>query len=178
MTTAQLTREEMMEPIERLFEREIGGDFTLVDVHRASIDEQSHRDDIIDMLYLAGGRNALHSVRLESSFDTCIFDIDRGILSLRDMDANATWIALPLDELRQGDKEYSGIMEDTCVRRGIGIIGVHPKGRGISAKVIVDARFEEGDFLEHHPGLEDQWRDYAHGLLVGDGYRVVEYYDR
>lgn len=178
MTEESFSREDMMEPIERLFERETGRSNGLFSVLK---DEESLKDPTkgnIDLVFLAEDRTSLHSVRLVTEFDTCLFDMDRGILSLDDVQANASWIALPLDEFRDGDDEYNGIMEETCAKRNIGIIVVQPKGRGISAKSLLDAPVVDGDYLEKYPDLKKKWRDDSRGVLVGDDYRVVEYYNR
>src|SRR5690606_28887020 len=132
----------------------------------------------VDLVFLAEDRNSLHSVRVVSDFDTCLFDMERGILSLDNVQANASWIALPLDEFREGDESYNGIMEDTCKKRKIGIIVVQPKGRGISAKIVLEAPLTRGDYLSNYPDLKKKWRADARGVLVGDEYRVVEYYNR
>jgi hypothetical protein len=178
MSTESLTREEMMEPIERLFDRETGRDHGLFSIVRDEAAENDPEQGNVDLVYIAGDRNSLHSIRLETSFDTCLFDMDRGILSLNGVQANSSWIALPLDEFREGDDEYNGIMEETCKKRGIGIVAVQPKGRGISAKVLLEAQDHAGDYLAQYPELEQKWREDTRGVLVGDDYRVVEYYNR
>ncbi|AWV90603.1 hypothetical protein [Bradymonas sediminis] len=178
MTEESFSREEMIEPIERLFERETGRDNGLFVVHKSADAQKSPTDGTVDLVFLAEDRTSLHSVRLVTEFDTCLFDMERGILSLDDVQANASWIALPLDEFRAGDESYNGIMEDTCAKRNIGIIVVQPKGRGISAKILLDAPLTSGDYLDNYPELKKKWREDTRGVLVGDDYRVVEYYNR
>lgn len=178
MTEASFSREDMLVPIERLFERETGrenGIFSLIK------DDEAKKDPsrgTLDLVLLAQDHNSLHSVRVLSEFDTALFDMKRGILSLSDVQANASWIALPLDEFRQGDDSYNGIMMETCAQRDIGIIVVQPKGRGISAKIELQAPLSAGNYLGNYPELKKKWREDSRGVLVGDDYRVVEYYNR
>lgn len=178
MTEESFSREDMMEPIERLFERETGRNNGLFSVLKDEVAQKNPTEGNVDLVFLAGDRTSLHSVRLVAEFDTCLFDMDGGILSLDDVQANASWIALPLDEFRQGDESYNGIMEETCAKRNIGIIVVQPKGRGISAKILLEAPLTAGDYLENYPELKKKWSDDTRGVLVGDDYRVVEYYNR
>ena len=166
----------MMEPIERMFEREVGREHGMFDVIRD--EETEGGKGKIDLVYIAGDRQSLHSIRLETSYDNCLFDVNRGIHSLSNVEANFVWIALPLDEFRDGDEEYNGIMRETCEERGIGVITIQPKGRGVSAKTILEAEFKEGDHLGKYGELEQRWKQETKDVLVGDDYKVVKYYNR
>ncbi len=176
MTSYSFDREDMMEPIERMFDREIGREHGMFDVIKDEETEGGKGN--IDLVYIAGDRQSLHSIRLETSFDNCLFDVQRGIHSLSRVEANYVWIALPLDEFRDGDEQYNGIMLETCKERGIGVITVQPKGRGVSAKVILDAQHSEGDHLSKYGELEQSWKEETKDVLVGDDYKVVKYYNR
>jgi|SRR5690554_216725 len=178
MTEASFSREDMLVPIERLFERETGRENSIFSQIK---DDEAQKDltkGTLDLVFLAQDHNALHSVRVLTEFDTALFDMKRGILSLDAVQANASWIALPLDEFRKGDDSYNGIMVETCAKRKIGIIVVQPKGRGISAKVELQAPLEAGNYLGNYPEIKRKWRADTRGVLVGDDYRVVEYYNR
>lgn len=176
MTSYSFDREDMVEPIERMFEREVGREHGMFATIRDEETEGGKGN--IDLVYVAGDRRSLHVIRLETSFDNCLFDVQRGIHSLSDVEANFLWIALPLDEFRDGDEQYNGIMEETCNERGIGIISVQPKGRGVSAKIIKHAEKKEGDHLDKYGELETDWREETKDVLVGDDYKVVKYYNR
>ncbi|MFW5967847.1 MAG: hypothetical protein ACOCV2_10030 [Persicimonas sp.] len=169
-------RDDMIEAIERMFEREVGRDHGMFDVFRE--EDTAGGKGNVDVVYIAGDRHSLHSIRIEQSFDNCLFDVTGGIHSLSDVEANYVWIALPLDEFRDGDEEYNGIMRRTCEERGIGIITVQPKGRGVSAKIIVEADEKEGDHLSKYGELERRWREETKDVLVGDDYKVVNYYSK
>ncbi|MFP4597119.1 MAG: hypothetical protein ACOC9J_03215 [Persicimonas sp.] len=176
MSEYAFDREDMVEPIERMFDREVGRDHGMFDVVRD--DETEGGKGKIDLVYIAGDRRSLHSIRIEVSFDNCLFDVNRGIHSLGQVEANYVWIALPLDEFRDGDDEYNGIMKETCKERGIGIITIQPKGRGVSAKIILEAEEQEGDHLPKYGELERRWKEDTKGVLVGDDYKVVKYYNK
>jgi hypothetical protein len=177
MTSYSFDREDMVEPIERMFDREVGREHGMFDVVRDEETEGGKGN--IDLVYVAGDRHSLHSIRIETSFDNCLFDVNRGIHSLSRVEANAVWIALPLDEFRDGDDEYNGIMRETCEERGIGIITIQPKGRGVSAKIILDAEVDESDdHLSKYGELDRRWKDDTKDVLVGDDYKVVKYYSR
>ncbi len=177
MTTSySFDREEMVEPIERMFDREVGRDHGMFEVIKDEETEGGKGN--IDLVYIGGDRRSLHSIRLETNFDNCLFDVNRGIHSLSRVEANAVWIALPLDEYRDGDEQYNGIMRETCEERGIGIITVQPKGRGVSAKIILEADKSDGDHLSKYGELDKRWQEETKDVLVGDDYRVVKYYNR
>ena len=176
MTSYSFDREDMIEPIGRMFDREVGQDHGMYDTFRDE-DTQGGKGNI-DLVYVAGDRQSLHVIRLETSFDNCLFDVQRGIHSLTDVESNYAWIALPLDEFRDGDDAYNGIMEETCRERGIGIISIQPKGRGVSAKIIVEAEYKEGDHIDKYGDLARRWKEETKDVLVGDEYKVVKYYSR
>lgn len=169
MTDVEITVESMVDPIERFFEREYPNPYGLVH-------EPPSEDSPADLVYLEKGEDGLHAVRFEEKYDTCIFDVSTGIHALGNMPANRHWIALPLDEFRDGEENFNGIMESQCRERGLGIITVQQKGRGLSAKVIVEPTIEEGKFLESYPRLKKKWdsRDVVPG--AEEGYQVVDYY--
>lgn len=176
MTDYSFDREDMAEPIERMFDREVGREHGMFDVIKDEETEGGKGN--IDLVYIGGDRQSLHSIRLETSFDNCLFDVQRGIHSLSSVEANYVWIALPLDEFRDGDEQYNGIMLETCKERGIGVITVQPKGRGVSAKVILEAEHKDGDHLDKYGELEQRWKEETKDVLVGDDYKVVKYYNR
>ena len=170
--------EEMSEPIERLFEREFPSEFGIFDSD-ADLVKGNPRAAEMDLLYLAGSTKHLHAIRLILTYDQCLFNVDQGLHSLSRARGNYLWIALPLDEFREGEAEFNDILETTCQERGVGVITVQPRGRGLSAKVIKKARRQEGDFLEDYKGLKTKWRTLRHESSMGvDGYQVVDYYNR
>lgn len=175
MSTESLTCKDMLEPLERLMERRAPAGRTVFSTDQPP---PSGAEARLDMLHIAGDRQALHLLRIVERFDTCLFDMDHGILSLGDVAANFVWIALPLEEFRDGEQAYRSILQDTCEERGIGIAVVQTRGKGLSAKSMVEPGARAGNFMKHHAGLEEKWRENTRGFLVGDDYRVVEYYNR
>lgn len=177
MTDNAITRESMESPIERLFEREFPSAYGTI--HEPRKTKAGTADpEKVDMLYLEKTKGGLHAVRIENTYDDCMFDLSGGIHTLNEVAANRHWIALPLDEFRDGDEEYNGIMRETCEERGIGVITIQPKGRGVSAKTILEAEFKEGDHLGKYGELEQRWKQETKDVLVGDDYKVVKYYNR
>lgn len=174
MTEYDFEQDEMIEPVSRLFEREFGGDYGMfIDVR----DKDTKLSKSADAAYVGGDRESFHAIRFEDSYDDCLFDVSGGIHAISGVESNGRWIVLALDELRGGDDQYSGIMKSECEQRDIGIITVQPKGRGLSAKVAYEAPLREGDFLSKYPDLETSWSEFAEQQLVGEEYRVVDYYD-
>ena len=169
MTDVEINVETMVDPIERFFEREYPNPYGMVH-------EPPSENNPADLVYLEKGEEGLHAVRFENTYDGSIFDVATGIHALRKMDANYHWIALPLDEFRDGEDNFNGIMESQCRERGLGIITVQQKGRGVSAKVIVEPTVETGDFLESYPKLKTRWdqRDVIPG--ADEGLKVIDYY--
>lgn len=174
----ELTVDDMFEPIERLFEREFPSEFGLFDIV-ADLATDHERTPKMDMLYLAGSTKHLHAIKLILTYDQCLFNVHQGLHSLSRARGNYLWIALPLDEFRDGEAKYREILEKTCQERGIGIITVQPRGRGLSAKIIKKARREQGEFLDDYEGLNARWRKLRQeSSRVMDGYQVVDYYKR
>jgi hypothetical protein len=167
----------MTEPIERLFEREFPTDFGIF-LSGATLSDSYPGARPIDLLYLAGSPRSLHAIKLLSSYDSCLFDVHEGIHALRGVRCNLCWIGLPLDEFREGEVEYNAILEKTCSERGIGILTVQPRGRGLSAKIISSPERDDGDHLDSYAGLRGRWRDLKAGSLAVDGFQVVDYYGR
>jgi hypothetical protein len=171
----EITREDMIEPIQRMFEREYGDDYGLFEI----VEEESGGERLVDLVYIHGDSEHLHVVRLEGSYDNCVFDVqDGGLHVLRDVEANYRWIALPLYEFREGEDEHSGAMKDGCENRGIGVISAQKKGRGVSAKILLEPEHQEGEFLDHYPSARDEWEAYTRQETAPEGYKVVEYYER
>ncbi len=168
----------MTEPIERLFEREYPTEYGIF-LSGATLSEAYQGDATpIDLLYLAGGPRSLHAVKLLSTYDSCLFDVNEGIHALRGIQCNFCWIGLPLDEFRDGEAEYNGILEKTCTDRGIGIITVQPRGRGLSAKIINAPERDDGDHLDAYVALRKRWRATKDRNISADGFQVVDYYGR
>lgn len=188
MSTESLTCQEMIEPLERFMERRAGSNPTAFSTEFPTADDppQAAPEGVdegqsfghLDLVHLVGDRQSLHLLRVVERFDTCLFDMERGLLSLSDVPANYAWIALPLDEFRLGEQEYGDIFADTCAERGIGIAVVQPRGKGLSGKSMVEPTARAGSFIRHHADLAAKWRQTTRGYLVGDDYRVVEYYPR
>lgn len=174
MASYELTRQEMIEPIERMFEREYGGDVGMFE----TLEEESTEggDGNVDLVYIHGDSGHLHVLRIEESYDDCMFDIEGGIHSLAEVESNFLWIALPLYELRQGEEQWNDRMKTECDQRGIGVITAQKKGRGVSAKVIKEPTRRKGDYLSKYGDLKEKWEDYTSGEGAPEGYRVVDYY--
>lgn len=175
MTDHVINRETMESPIERLFEREYPSAYGTIHEPRKT---KAGKTDTgkVDMLYLEKTKQGLHAVRIENSYDDCMFDLNGGIHTLNGVAANRHWIALPLDHFRDNDEVYNGIMEKTCRERGIGILCVQPKGRGLSAKIIAVAEASKGDYIDRYPALRVKWESLIEDNAFADGYKVVEYY--
>lgn len=171
--------QDMLEPIERLFERdyETAHGFFLTGTELRFANGHDP-DKLVDLLYVAGSREQLHGIKILETYDACLFDIHEGIHSLGGTPANYLWIALPLDEFRDGEEGYSDIMLKTCEQRGFGIITVQIKGRGLSAKVILAAQRGVGNYLEAYEGVADTWKERLGTDVVIDGFQVVDYYER
>jgi hypothetical protein len=169
----------MREPIERLFEREYEAALNVLRFGTEVGFSNGHAPEgLVDLIYVAGGREQLHGVRIRLSYDDCLFDIHDGIHTLGEARANYRWIALPLEAYREGEDEYRDIMHKTCEQRGFGIIAVQVKGRGLSAKIILGAERKPGNFLDVYEGLAQTWKQRLGSDEIIDGYQVVDYYDR
>lgn len=165
----------MIEPIERLFEREYPTDYGIFVPHAKPAED--HEDiTSMDLLYVAGSSKNLHSIKILGSYDTCLFDVDQGIHAMSQAKGNYLWVGLPLDEFREGEAEYNDILADTCDDRGVGILTVQPRGRGLSAKIISRPIKEDGDFLDCYDGLREEWREVKDRNMAMDGYEIVDYY--
>ena len=176
MAESEFSREEMIEPIQRMFERESGSDFGLFE----PVDDENTKGGSgkIDLVYVEGSVALVHAVRLEETYDGCLFDTTRGIHSLHVVEANYRWIAVPLGEFRSGEDLFNDVMIETCKERGYGIITVQTKGRGVSAKVILEAEKQEGDFVELYGPVNERWEEEVADELVDYRYKVVDYYTR
>ncbi len=167
----------MIEPIERLFEREFPTDYGIFVPHAKLLENGRNKTDV-DLLYVAGSSKMLHAIKILSSYDTCLFDVQQGIHSMSQAKGNHLWIGLPLDEFREGEAQYNDILGTTCKDRGVGILTVQPRGRGLSAKIISRPVKEEGDFLDYYEGLRKEWREVKDRNMAMDGYEIVDYYSR
>ncbi len=171
----EITRQDMIEPIQRMFEREHGDDYGLFEV----VEGERGDERLVDLVYIHGDSEHLHVVRLGGSYDNCVFDVqDGGLHVLRDVKANYRWIALPLYEFREGEEEHNSVMQQECKNRGIGVISAQKKGRGVSAKILIEPDSDEGEFLDQYPSARDEWRSYTQEETAPEGYKVVEYYER
>lgn len=176
MTEYTFGRKEMVDPIQRMFEREVPSQYGMFET--IEDEETEGGDGNVDIVYVAGANENLHVIRLEQDYDNCLFDVNRGIHSMSDVDANYVWIALPLDEFRDGEDQYNGIMQDTCEERGLGVITLQPKGRGISAKILIEATKKDGEHLGKYGDLEERWRKQATDTLADEDLKVVNYYNK
>lgn len=169
-----IEREDMVEPVDRMFEREYEADQTLV----VQLDEETEGGSgSIDMVYVQGGAEEIHAIRFEEDYEDCVFDVREGALhALRDVEANYRWVALPLYEFRDGEDQYSDVMKEECEKRGFGVISAQKKGRGVSAKVLMAPSRVDGDFLDGYPPVRDQWGEAHRGETAPGSYKVVDYY--
>lgn len=174
MTDYSFDRQEMTDPIERMFEREFPSEYGMFE--NIEEEETEGGGGKVDIVYIAGAKENLHVIRLYESFDSCVFSHDRGILSMRDIQANYIWLALPLDEFRDGEDEHNDIIQVTCEKRGLGVITLQPKGRGISAKILIQAQQQAGNFMDKYGDLGDRWRKQATDALVKEDLKVINYY--
>ena len=169
------TIDAMIEPIERLFEREFPTDYGIFVPHAKLVENKRGVTDM-DLLYVAGSSKMLHAIKILSTYDTCLFDVQQGIHSMSQAYGNLLWIGLPLNEFREGEAQYNDILAETCEDRGVGIITVQPRGRGLSAKIIKRPIEQDGDFLERYEGLRQEWREVKDRNMAMDGYEIVDYY--
>lgn len=176
MSDYNITREEMIKPVKRMYEREYGNDQGMFRAYQEKGEDGAEGN--IDLVYVQGDSKQLHVIRLEESYDDCMFNTDRGLFSLRDVDANNRWIALPLYELREGEEEWNDRMKSECEKRGIGIITAQKKGRGVSAKVVQEPTRKEGNFLTEYGDLQDDWAEQTEDEGAPEGFKVVDYYKR
>jgi len=167
LTELDLKRDDMLEPIERLFEREFETTYGVA--HEPTSERDAH------FIYVEKELGGLHAVRFEPSYEDCLFDLDKGMHAAQDMIANQRWVALPLDAFRDGEDEFGEVMREQCKQRGVGIITVQAKGRGLSAKIILHPEVAEGSFIEHYPKLENEWRSVARDRDAAKGWKVVNY---
>jgi hypothetical protein len=176
MASYELSRQDMIEPIERMYEREYGAEFGMFE----TLEEENADGDEgnVDLVYVHGDSENLHVIRIENSYDDCLFDINRGIHSMSDVQANSRWIALPLYELRDGEDKWNDRMKSECEQRGIGIITAQKKGRGVSAKVIMEPERQEGEFLQAYGDLQKKWHEYTRTEEMPEGFKAVDYYNR
>ena len=168
----------MIDPIERLFEREFPTDYGIFVPHARLIDrdETLEKTTDVDLLYVAGSSKMLHAIKILSTYDTCLFDVQEGIHSMSRAQGNYLWLGLPLDEFREGEAQYNDILANTCDSRGVGILTVQPRGRGLSAKIISRPVKEEGEFLDYYQDLRTKWREVKDRNMAMDGYEIVDYY--
>lgn len=171
----EITKHEMIEPVERMYEREYGNEHGMFQVME---EETEGGEGNVDLLYIQGDSRHLHVIRIEEDYDACMFDTTRGLFTLRDVEANYTWIALPLYELREGEEKWNDRMKSECEKRGIGIITAQKKGRGVSAKVILEPTKQDGDFLSEYGDLQEEWAEQGGEGSAPEGFRVVDYYKR
>lgn len=168
MTDIEIKFEDMVEPLERLFEREFPVDPFI---------SASPQDTAAHFVFLEASSRLVHAVRIEKSYSDAIFDLHAGIHAAQDLAANQRWIALPLDEYRDGEEEYVNVMTQQCKSRGVGIITVQQKGKGLSAKVIAEPKLNEGDFVAEYPQLAERLTRVDPAAVAASGMRVVNTYD-
>ena len=167
-------RDQVIEPIERMFEREYPSELGVFQVVR---EETEGGSGFAHFAYVEGLKRRLHVVRMEESYKDCITNVNAGVHTLGRIDANCRWLALPLHEFRDGDEELNGLLESVCASRGIGIITVQQKGLGVSAKVVLEAEPEEGRYVKGYERLQKELRSERAELIgaVGvGGYKVIE----
>ncbi len=170
-----ISRKEMIEPVERMYEREYGSEHGMFHVLE---EEGEDGEEAVTLTYIQGDSNHLHIIRIEDNYDDCMFNTDRGLFSLRDVDANYRWIALPLYALREGEEEWNDRMKSECDKRDIGIITAQKKGRGVSAKIIQTPDKKEGNFLSAYDKVQEEWEQKAESDAAPEGFKVVDYYKR
>ena len=149
-------REQMQEPIERMFEREYPAEHGVFQV----VEEQTRAGSgYVHLAYAEGMTRHVHAVRSEESYAQCLTDVRAGVHALSYVDANYKWLALPLDAFRAGEEEMNGVLETICAERGFGILTVQTKGLGVSAKVILDPRLEAGRHITGYRRLREELRE-------------------
>jgi hypothetical protein len=148
--------DEMIEPVERFFEREFPAERSLF----TGLEEDVQHDPYAqaDLAYVQGAKDALHAVCVARSYADSLTDVHGGIHASSGLDANFCWLAMPLHEFRDGDDMCNGLLESLCEERGIGLITVQPSGLGFSAKVIVEPKRRKGRFLKSYEGLPSMWK--------------------
>lgn len=174
MSSYNISRKEMIDPVKRMYEREYGSEHGMFHV----LEKEDDDDGSVTLTYIQGDSNHLHVIRIEDNYDDCMFNTDRGLFSLRDVDANYRWIALPLYALREGEEEWNDRMKDECEKRNIGIITAQKKGRGVSAKIIQAPMKEDGNYLSEYDEVQEEWEEKASEDAAPEGFKVVDYYKR
>ncbi len=167
-------RDQVNEPIERMFEREYPSDLGVFQVVQEDTEGGS---GYAHFAYVEGIKRRLHVVRMEETYRACITDVRAGVHVLSLIDANCRWLALPLHELRDGDEEMNGMLQTICETRGIGIITLQQKGLGVSAKVVLKPTEEEGRYVKLYDRLRDEL-DAGRSELLGhsvSSYKVVQH---
>ncbi|MEM1349573.1 MAG: hypothetical protein AAGI01_13505 [Myxococcota bacterium] len=169
MTGNSYSREEMIEPIERMFEREFESPYSMF----SELAGPANSAKDADVAYIEGTYKNLHVVKLEESYAQCISDVNAGIHALSRIDANFRWLGVPLDSFRDGEREVNGLLHRMCSSRGIGILVVQPKGMGISAKVELEPRRVDGDFMGDFKRLRREWRQEV-DVLREERYSTID----
>ena len=164
MSTWTAAQEALIDPIERMFEREYPGKRCLFS---SLPDPTEGGSGFADIAYIHSGPEQLHVVRLEATFDDCILDTKSGIHTMSWIESNYKWLALPLDEFRNGEELFGDMLMDLCKERGVGILCVQAQGTGLSAKVMLDAAHHKGRYIKEYD-LTNPWKD-----SVRSPYRVV-----
>lgn len=151
-----MTTDDMMEPVERFFEREYPAERSLF----TNLEDGMQSDPyaMADIAYIAGTKESLHAVCMADSYEMSLTDVHGGIHASSSLDANYCWLALPLDEFRQGEELCNGLLESLCEERGVGLMTIQPSGLGWSAKEIVKPSRRVGRYLKRYDGLERTWR--------------------
>ncbi len=150
MSTWEHNREDMMEPIERLFERTYENKTTVFEDLRAS-------PKTADIAVVTGAKDALHVVRLEESWRDCVVDPNTGMMGVAHAPGNERWIALPMNSFREHESDYQDHLRESCERRGVGIILIRVQGLGLAATIELEPAHVDGEFLESYERVRQAW---------------------
>ena len=171
-TEMAFTREDMLDPIERMFEREYSNKYNVFEELLTTTEGGS---GLADLAYVQGSEKGLHVVRIEESYRDCLTNVNAGVHSLSKIESNYRWLAVPLHEFRDGEDAFNELLHKTCKRRGFGLIAVQQKGLGVSAKVLLEPSKTEGNFLPLYGDLRQKWLEARRGRTSRGEYRVIDY---
>lgn len=160
---SEFSHDELVDAVKRLFERHFEEDLGLFhDVSPQDADSLQ----LADFVYVDRSGD-LHLIQVHRSFDEAFFDLRTGLHALTGAEANAVWLAMPLDEYRSGNELFNERIEKCCRERGVGIVGVYRCGRGVSARVYVEPVHHNGRYLADHPELETAWQKSGQAIVSG-----------
>ena len=105
-TEMAFTREDMLDPIERMFEREYSNKYNVFEELLTTTEGGS---GLADLAYVQGSEKGLHVVRIEESYRDCLTNVNAGVHSLSKIESNYRWLAVPLHEFPSVSRDQSQV---------------------------------------------------------------------